>query len=369
MVPAKNDYEVERTHFYLGRLLLKSGDVAEGHKELDISRDLLIEKAQQAESRLHGSVVIKLQEGRIHEAKPEDLEAQERLESEAAHMIASSYDSLGVHAATSGDFTAAAVYFKRAAHWDSKFGNIDYKWGRAAFAAGDYAEAVAPLKRALAQHPDDDGIRSMLGMSLFVIQNYAQTYQILQPMEARLDANTPLGLAYVGSKAIAGDPREGIAQLQTMEAAHPEADEVHRLLGQAYASGKLYGQAGEELRAALRLNPGSSAAKYALALDYLQTGEKAKAQNLLTELTKSGAKDDAVFYRLGQLQLESGSIKSAIANLEMAVKLDVENAGYHRELAQAYRKNGQVREADLELEKATTLESQTAQGVGLEAHF
>jgi tetratricopeptide (TPR) repeat protein len=369
MVPAKNEYEVERAHFCLGRLLMKTGNLAEGRKELEISRDLLIEKAQQAESRLHGNTVFKLQDGKTHEANPEDIEEQENLESEAGHMIASSYDSLGVHAATAGDFAAAAGYFKRAAHWDLKLGNIDNKWGRAAFAAGDYSDAVGPLNRALALHPEDDGIRSMLGMSLFVIQDYTQTYLALQPMEARLDPNTPLGLAYIGSMAIAGNYERGVAQLHSLEAAHPEAGEIHRLLGEAYASRKHYGLAAEELRAALRLLPTSAAAKYALALVDLELGEKANAQKLLSELTKSGSKDDAVYYLLGRLQLGSGSIKAAVGNLEMAVKMNSGNAAYHRELAEAYRKNEQPRDAESELQKSAKLESQSADVINVKAQF
>ena len=230
-------------------------------------------------------------------------------------MIASSYDSLGVHAATAGDFGAAASYFRRAAHWDLKLGNIDNKWGRAAFAAGNYSDAVGPLNRALALHPEDDGIRSMLGMSLFVTQDYSQAYLVLRPMETRIDANTPVGLAYFGSMAIAGDYQKGMAQLQLLEAAHPEAEEIHQALGEAYASRKLYGQAAEQLRIALRLHPTSSAAKYALALSDLELGEKANAQELLVELAKSGSKDDAVYFLLGRLQLESGLTKACSRQL------------------------------------------------------
>jgi tetratricopeptide (TPR) repeat protein len=368
-VPAKNDYEVERAHFCLGRLLLKTGHVTEGRKELDISRDLLLEKAQQVKSKLQGNAMVKLQDGKTHEANPEDLEAQENLEIEAGRMIASSYDSLGVHAATSGDFGAAAGYFRRAAHWNSKLGNIDNKWGRAAFAAGDYAEAVGPLNRALASHPEDDGVRSMLGMSLFVIQDYAQTCVVLQPMEARLDANTPVGLAYFGSMAIAGDYEKGMAQLRILEAAHPEEDKIHLLIGEAYASKKIYRQAAEELHTALRLQPASAAAKYALALNYVDLGENATAQTLLSELAESGSNDDAVYYRLGCLQLESGLIKAAVGNLETAVKMNTGNAAYHRELAEAYRRNKQPENAENELQKSATLESQGVSTTTVKAQF
>ncbi len=369
MVPAKNEYEVERAHFCLGRLLMRTGNLAEGRKELEISRDLLIEKAQQAESRLHGNAVFKLQDGKTHEANPEEVKEQEELESEAGQMIASSYDSLGVHAATGGDFGAAAGYFRRAAHWNSRLGNIDNKWGRAAFAAGDYSDAVGPLNRALTLHPEDDDIRSMLGMGLFVIQDYAQAYMVLQPMEARLDANTPVGLAYIGSMAIAGDYEKGTARLQLLEAAHPEAEDVHRLLGEAYASRKRYRQAEEELRTALRLQPTSAAAKYALALNDLELGEKANAQKLLSELTKSGSKDDAVYYLLGRLQLESGLIKAAVGNLETAAKMNTGNAAYHRELAEAYRKNEQTGDAERELQNSAALELQGKPVIPVKAHF
>ncbi len=369
MVPAKNEYEVERAHFCLGRLLMKTGHLAEGRKELDISRDLLMEKAQQAESRLHGNTVFRLQDGKTHEANPEDLEAQEKMEIEAGHMIASSYDSLGVHAATDGDFGAAAGYFSRAAHWDSKLGNINNKWGRAAFAAGDYSKAVGPLNRALALHPEDDEVRSMLGMSLFVIQDYAQTCLVLQPMESKLEADSPVGLAYFGSMAIAGNYEKGMAQLQFLEAAHPDAEEIHRLLGEAYASRKLYGQAGEELRTALRLQPTSAAAKFALAVNDLELGEKVDAQKLLTELAKSGSKDDAVYYLLGRLQLQSGLIKAAVGNLETAVKMNTGNAAYHRELAEAYRKSERPRDAESELQKSATLESQGEPVITEKARF
>ena len=209
----------------------------------------------------------------------------------------------------------------------------------------------------------------MLGMSHFVIQDYAQSYLVLEPMEARLDTNTPVGLAYIGSMAIAGDYEKGMAQLRYFEAAHPEAEEIHRLLGEAFASRKLYGKAAEELRTALRLQPTSAAAKFALALNDLKLGEKANAQMLLSELAKSGSKDDAVYYLLGRLQLDSGLIKAAVGNLETAVKMNSGNAAYHRELAEAYRKNEQPRDAESELEKSTTLELQGKPVIPVKAHF
>ena len=369
LIPAKNEYEVERAHFCLGRLLLQRGQVAEGRKELQISRDLLDQKAHQTESRLHGNAALKLQAGKTHEATPEDLEMEKTLESQAGPPMASSYDSLGVHAAKAGDFEAAADYFKRAAQWDSALGGIHHKWGRAAFAAGDYAAAVAPLSRALAVDPADEDVRQMLGVSLFQTHNYPQAYRVLQPIEAGLEPNTSLGLAYVGSMAIAGDPERGTAQLLALEKANPNSEDIHRLLGEAYAGRKLYEPATRELRIALRLVPSSAPAKYALALADIAIGQKSDARRLLSELANSGSKDDAVYYRLGCLQLESGLTRAAVVNLETAIKISPANVEYHRKLAEAYRRNEQPQQAEMELQKLATMETQAAPATDEKAPF
>lgn len=369
LVPAKNEYEVERAHFCLGRLLLQHGQIAEGRKELQISRDLLDQKARQAESKLRGKAALKLEAGKTHEATPEDLEKEKALESQASPPIATSYDSLGVHAANAGNYEAAAEYFERAAQWDSALGGIHHKWGRAAFAAGDYPSAIVPLSRALAMDPADNDLRQMLGVSLFEIHEYFQAYRVLQPIEGDLDPNTPLGLAYIGSMAIAGDPDRGTAQLLALEKAHPDSENIHRLLGEAYAGRKLYDPAIRELRIALRLVPSSASAKFALALAEIATGHQADARRQLAELADSGSKDDAVYFQLGRLQLESGLIKAAVVNLEIAIKIKPTNADYHRELAEAYRRNEQPQEAEMELQKLATLESEGARAADLKSPF
>jgi tetratricopeptide (TPR) repeat protein len=355
-VLAKNDYEVQRAHFCLGRLLVKDGKVAEGHKELDISRDLLYQKAQEVESRLRGNAQ-QLQIEKTREASPDDLEQQKRIESQLGPMLASSYDNLAVHAAIGGDFSTAAHDFKRAAHWDSSIAGIDRKWGRAAFSTGDFSSAVAPLSRTLAANPEDETVRSMLGMSLFNTHDYAQAVRVLQPMEATLQSDASLHMAYVGSLAIDADSASGIASLQALETTQPESAEVHRLLGEAYASRKQYLLAAKELSAALRLDPSSAPAKHALALNDLALGDKADARKLLAELAKDGSKDPDVHYRLGCLQIESGSPNVAVESLKAAVRMNPGNPAYHLQLAEAYRQNEQPQEADLEVQKSTAAES------------
>jgi tetratricopeptide (TPR) repeat protein len=357
LVPAKNDYEVQRAHFQLGRLLEKNGDAAGGRRELEISRDLLYEKSQQVESKLRGNAGLFAPVEKTRLANPEDRDELNGFEERAGRILASSYDSLGVHAAVAGDFAAAAGYFARAAQWDPGMNGLDRKWARASVAAKDYAQALGPLSRILATQPNDPDIRSSLGLSYFMTHDYARAVEVLRPMEATLDSNSPIGLAYFGSMAVASSGEEGLARLKTLEQAHPDAEIVHRLLGEAYATRKQYALADKEYRAALGVAPGSSDAKFGLAIVYIEEGKKADAHALLSELAKSGSKNGEVYFRLGRVQSELGIVGQAVRNLKTAVALSPANPAYHRELAKALKLNEQTQDAERESRRAEDLQA------------
>jgi len=358
--PSRNGYEVEQAHYWLGKLLIQSGSTAEGRKELDISRNLLYLKEQRTELRLAGNVTIQAPLEKTHEADPEDLAAQKAFEKHVGPPIASSYDNLGVNAANAGNFADAASYFQQAAKWNPNLTGIDEYWGRAAFAAKDYGEAVGPLSRTLASHSTDSQVRMMLGFSLCRIQQYARAVQVLQPIGAQIEANPELAIAYAGSMVMAGEPGQDVARLKSLEEANPQIPLVHYLLGEVYAANKNYEQAADELRTSLKQDPANAETKNALALTYKALGQKAEALQLLSELAESNSKDGEVYYRLAQLQVELGSAKSAINTLQTAIRLNPMDAEYHQELAEAYRLNEQPADAERETQQAATVEALNA---------
>ncbi len=356
--PSMNDYEIEQAHFWLGRLLIQSGDSSEGRRELEVAQNLLYLKEQQLQSRLSGNTIPHAPLDRTHEARPEDLAAQKTLEKQAGPLIASSYCNLGVNAANAGKYADASSDFEQTASWNPTLEGVNENWSRAAFAAKEYARAVVPLSHMLALHPENADVRSMLGFSFYMIHDYAQALQVLQPIEAKMETNPALRLAYAGSMALAGDYTQGMVRLETLERASPDTAIVHYLLGQAYAKKGYYGQSIEELRVALKLDPSSADTKGALATADLALGKKEEALSLLSDLAKSSPEDADASYRLARLQIELGLCEAAVGNLETAIRLNPMNAGYHRELAEAYQKNAQPDEAEREARQSETLQTQ-----------
>ena len=358
--PSENGYEVERAHFGLGRLLMQSGNPAEGRAELDVARDLLYLREHRTQSRLSGDANAEAPLEKTREPNPQDLYAQRAFEKRIAPLVASSYNNLGVNAARAGDYVNASAYFGQATRWNPTLKGVDNNWGYAAFAAREYRQAVGPLGRILALHPENAEVRAMLGLSYAMVHDYARSLLVLRPIAASLQSNPQVEVAYFGSMAIAGDYGQGIAQLQTLQQAHPDVSMIHWALGEAFASRGHNEQAAEELRTALHLDPSNEDAKYALAVTDVVLGEKIDAQTLFLELAATGSKEADVYYRLGKLQIEISSARAAVGTLETAVRLEPANATYHRELAEAYRKNEQLEEADREEKESDRLKARTA---------
>jgi len=356
--PSKNDYEVERAHFWLGRLLVQDGSIAEGHRELDASRDLLYLKQQKIQSRMGGSSILQVPLEKTHEADPAALAVEKTFENQAGPVIASSYDNLGVNAANAGDLASASNYFEQAAKWNPTLAGIDENWARAAFSAKEFGKAAEPLGRLVALHPADAKSRAMLGLSLCMTHDFAGALTVLQPLEATQDWNPLLAIAYAGSMAFAGDASTGLDRLKALEGTNSEIALVHSLLGEFYAGKKDYVDSADELKTALKLDPSDTEAKNALALTYLALGQKAEALQLLSELAASGSQDGEIYYRLAQLQIDLVSAQAAVASLETATRLNPMSVAYHKELAEAYRKNAQPEAADREARLSEVLQAQ-----------
>jgi Tfp pilus assembly protein PilF len=266
---ARNHYQVERAHYLLARVLLQTNRQDEAKKEMEISNQLLklsvLEQqggsATAAEKSAASGVALK--ESKQPEVRDADaLKHAEAVEKQIGPAIADSYNNLGAVAAGSNDFAAALEYFRQAGEWNPALEGLDYNWGRAAFSAHEYAQAIAPLSRYAQSHPQDIGARLTLGLSYFLLQNYQDALkQFASAPSAQIDAVPAVAFAYAVSLARAGDYSDGVQRLKSMETANPGVADIHKALGEAYAAHRDCGQAMAELRTAIQLNPGDKDAE------------------------------------------------------------------------------------------------------------
>jgi tetratricopeptide (TPR) repeat protein len=308
---SRNAYQVQKAHYLLGRLLLQTGQVDDGKNEIAISQSLMQQNLQHDQNQLSDYLQTKKNSQPAaaigpqmpmavddNTVDPAAAHQMDLLEKELAPPIADSFNNLGAIAGSTSDYPSALQYFEQAAEWNPTLSGLDINWGRAAFAAGAFPQAVAPLHHYLQAHPADNDMRAELGLSQFSIKDYSAARTTLQPLDATTSEAPQLQFAYAVSLIQTGDSTGGITRLVTLEKANPEVEQVHRALGEAYAASKSP-SAGDELETALRLDPADAQAHVDLA----------------------------------RLRLEQGNTRAAVTHLEAAVKLEPGNVDLQKELA------------------------------------
>lgn len=312
---SRNAYQVQKAHYLLGRLLMQTGEVDEGKKEIAASQSLMQQNLQRDQNQLSDYLQTKKTAQAATAMGPEmPMTVEDRtvdpsaahqmdeLEKNLAPPIADSYNNLGAIAGGKSDYRSALQYFEHAAEWNPALPGLDINWGRAAFAAGAFAQAVGPLNHYLQANPTDKDMREELGLSQFSVKDYVAARKTLEPLDGTSSEAPQLQYAYAVSLIQTGDPAGGVMRLLTLEEANPEVAPVHRALGEAYATMKS-AAAADELETAIRLDPADAEAHVDLA----------------------------------RLRLAQGNTKAAVTHLQAAVKLEPGNVALQKELADVSR--------------------------------
>lgn len=407
--------EISRAYYLLGQDLLRLGRAAEAKNALDRSRQVREAKFRYDQQTIFGDKQTPSADGESHTSDrvegllesgaPEEKQATQTMLQEgvppppgagpsppenesidarqyrafAAEILASSYNDLGVMRAKDSKFGEAAEFFKQAAIWKPDLSGLDRNWGLASFRAQRYAEAIPPLERQLASHPDDAFVRQLLGLSHFFTDNFAKASEVLQPFAAKPPSDPGLlyawGVSLVRTKHSA-DAARIFRILLEQNAANPE---VRFLLGQAYAQQEDYPDALNELKAALQLNPrlpevhyysglvllhqgdldaaaqeflaelelrpGDPVTTYHLGFTLLSQGKAPEAAALFRQALKARPDYELAHFELGRALLQTGDDTGAIESLETAKKLAPDRDATWYQLSQAYRRAGRQQEA------------------------
>ena len=332
---SRNRYQVQKAHFLLGRILMQKGQTDAAHEEMQIARTLANQTLSMDRDKLaalmdtadvHGAPGAAADSAgsageKVNTTDQIALRRVKTLRDQVKLDIADSYNNLGAITATNDDYASAVSLFDRAAEWDPSLPGLDYNWGRAAFAASRFADAVGPLARYVKAHPDDSGARSVLALSQFMTGSYQDCLATLEPVTGKVSLAPQVEYAYAESMVMTGQVGPGAERLAALEKAHPEIPDVHRALGEALDRQGQRHRAMDELRTAVQLNP----------------------------------RDPQAHYDLGKLDLENGETAAAVSELEAAVKLQPDSEKFHEELAAAYQAARRPEDAQREIETSNGL--------------
>ena len=391
---SRNVFQVNRAHYMLGRILVSSGRREEGEKEIRTSKVLLDESLKESRDNLEAMVPAE-ETSRAAAPPADDLiigggetdpgmrQAAQKNTAALAGVLGTALYNLGVIFAQRQQFQPAADFFRQAAAWAPDIDNLQRSWGMAAFAAGNYAEALSPLEQHLRQRPGDQRPRQMLALSYFMQEKYQRVVETLGAMRDQLPADPALLSAYGESLIKVGDVARGERLFSRLLEQNPGSADIRLLLGQNYAQQDKFipaleqyqqalqlnpsllqvhyykgqvllrqgkpAEAGEEFRAELALNSADTTAKYSLAYVLLQQQKKDEALALLGEVIRDKPGYAEAHYELGKTLLESGDLPGAIDHLEAAARLQPAGAYTHYQLSIAYRRASRAADAEREV--------------------
>lgn len=315
--PSRNRFQVQKAHFLLGRILMQEHKPEAAHAEMAIAQSFANKGLSHDKSELAGLLNNSTVTGTRD--SPEDAHSQSEapaqplnasakndlivFEKRLTPAIADSYNNLGVIAASGKNYMDALSEFAKASQWSPNLEGLDLNWGRSAFMASQFSEAIGPLSRFIRAHPEDSGVRGALAMSQFMTQDYSGCIATFKAAGDKLSSIPQMEYVYAESLVHTGETSEGKSRLEALETAHPEIGEVHRSLGEVY-----------ELQ-----------------------GDGVKASRELHTAIVLNANDADAHYDLGKTEVAGRDVAGAIQELEAATRIAPENPAFHRELAVAYR--------------------------------
>lgn len=397
--PDKKDFQLRRTHFLLGRLLIKSGRKDEGENELAKAKEIqgqMLATARDEVSKILNQVVgddktIDNQQAtneieRQLKAEQVALTAQEAAEikkskAQLSEILAQAFHNLGVIAAQQSDTENALAKFAAAAEWKPDFPGLDRNWGIISFRANQFDKAIAPLARHTKAQPKDALARRMLGVSYYLTKNYKEAAETLKPIETNLTNDAELAyfygislvrlerqpeaviifnrLADQNSKSaqarfyagqglvLVGDYERAVKEFRAVAALDATVPKAHYNAGQSLIRLNRLDEAEKEFRQELLINPSDELSKYSVAYTLLERKTNTdEAISLLREAVAARFDYADARYQLGKALIEKGDIKEAIEHLEIAAQNDPKKDYIHYQLSIAYRRDSRAADAE-----------------------
>jgi tetratricopeptide (TPR) repeat protein len=198
---SRNNYQIRRAYFTLGRILIRTGKREEGtalvkksremetklladarHQQALSSREISVDTPSpdqtgpvQAALKPVSNPAAPLSEEELNKLNltPSQRNQAKAAEKQLRSILGSAYNDLGTSEARRKEFANALSHFQDAEHWAPDTPGLMRNIGLAAFISENYAESARALKSVVAADPSDQRAQVMLAMSLFSLKDYA----------------------------------------------------------------------------------------------------------------------------------------------------------------------------------------------------
>lgn len=226
---ARNNYQIRRAYYVLGRICYQSGRKEEASQYTKIFSDMQEKTMEDSRANTPASKMLgPMGSGMAAEpsvptsamidpsAQPGDnapqLTAQERAEIKTTEqrlsvLLGNAYNDLGTAEARQKQYAEALANFQQAEKWNPAIAHLMRNIGFAAFRSSDYAESARALEVAVQQEPGDKMIPPMLAMAQY------------QLGKALLEA---------------GRANDALPRLEAAAKLNPNLDGMHQQLSAAY---------------------------------------------------------------------------------------------------------------------------------------
>jgi tetratricopeptide (TPR) repeat protein len=265
----RNNYQIRRAYFTLGRILITKGDKAEGTKYVERSKEietkLLVTGRQQqalANSDAAGGTTPPETSGpstpapavanpaapmdadtlaaaKLTDAQKTQLAAAEK---QLRAILGNAYNDLGTSEARQKQYVPALADFREAERWDADTPNLMRNIGRAAFLQKNYAESARALKIYVAQNPEDQRTQGMLALALYSIKSYPEAVTVFDRLGDAPMRDPFMAYAWATSLARTNNKQRATDILEKLTA-NPIPPPI------LVAAGQLYAEIGEGSKA------------------------------------------------------------------------------------------------------------------------
>ena len=378
---ARNNYQIRRAYYVLGRLDYQSGRKEEASAYTKIFSDM--QEKTMADSRANtpaSKVQSSTRSGMSAEpsvpttavinpsAQPGDeagkLSVQEKAELKSTEqkltvVLGNAFNDLGTSEARQKQYAVALTYFQQAETWNPAIPHLMRNIGFAAFRANEYPESARALKVAIQQEPGDKMIPPMLAMALFSSDQYADAARVFDQVGDVAYSDPRVAYAWATALARTNQPEKANVILARMSQ-QPLSPDALLLVGQVYSDLGNQQQAIATYQKAIQQNPSLQRAHYYTGLAQLRLKQTSVAVTEFEAELKLNPDDADAQYQLGKTLLEQGKTKDAIPHLEAAVKTNPNLDDVHNQLQIAYRKAGRASDADREAKLAAEAKNKAA---------